>query len=97
MPQAARSHALRGNASRDAPRSGSVRDAERPGLHSHAERGNDRITVGFRSGRPRSARIAPINSLRLPHERADSSDPIQPRRRLRLQDFPAGAGSDSGR
>ncbi|CAI8847067.1 hypothetical protein EMIT0P395_230009 [Pseudomonas sp. IT-P395] len=92
MPQAARSHALRGNASRDAPRSGSGRDAERPGLHSHAERGNDQKTAASRS-----ARIAPINSLRLPHERADSSDPIQPRRRLRLQDFPAGAGSDSGR
>ncbi|POA29730.1 hypothetical protein C1891_27245 [Pseudomonas sp. GW456-12-1-14-TSB6] len=36
-----RSHALRGNASRDAPRSSSGGDAERPGLHSHAERGND--------------------------------------------------------
>ncbi|PTC18947.1 hypothetical protein C0J26_15200 [Pseudomonas baetica] len=37
-----RSHAPRGNASRDAPRSGSEVDAERPRLHSHAERGNDR-------------------------------------------------------
>ncbi|PKH78811.1 hypothetical protein CXF97_19740 [Pseudomonas sp. Choline-02u-1] len=36
------SHALRGNASTDAPRSAFGRDAERPGLHSHAERGNDR-------------------------------------------------------
>ncbi|PMX02979.1 hypothetical protein C1X59_04915 [Pseudomonas sp. FW215-R2] len=36
-----RSHALRGNTSRDAPRSSSGRDAERPGLHSHAERGNE--------------------------------------------------------
>ncbi|PMX25732.1 hypothetical protein C1X57_04520 [Pseudomonas sp. FW215-E1] len=35
------SNRLRGNASRDAPRSSSGRDAERPGLHSHAERGND--------------------------------------------------------
>ncbi|PTC17864.1 hypothetical protein C0J26_17500 [Pseudomonas baetica] len=50
-----------------------------------------------KSAASRSARIAPINSLRLTHERADSSDPIQPRRRLRLQDFPAGAGGDSGR
>ncbi|TMU77591.1 hypothetical protein FGA82_16975 [Pseudomonas fluorescens] len=36
-----RSHALRGNASTDAPRSAFGRDAERPGRHSHAERGND--------------------------------------------------------
>ena len=36
-----RPHALRGNASRDAPRSSSGGDAERPGLRSHAERGND--------------------------------------------------------
>ncbi|CAI8876848.1 hypothetical protein EMIT0P294_20231 [Pseudomonas sp. IT-P294] len=37
-----RSHALRGNASRDAPRP--LRwDAERPLLHSHAERGNDHL------------------------------------------------------
>ncbi|PQO99031.1 hypothetical protein C5612_26160 [Pseudomonas frederiksbergensis] len=34
-----RSHALRGNASRDAPRPG---DTERHRLRSHAERGNDR-------------------------------------------------------
>ncbi|AUG97626.1 hypothetical protein AWU82_29890 [Pseudomonas glycinae] len=33
-----RSHALRGNASMDAPRPS---DAERHELHSHAERGND--------------------------------------------------------
>ncbi|RAI61956.1 hypothetical protein DOZ69_24670 [Pseudomonas fluorescens] len=46
-----RSHALRGNASRDAPRSSSGRDAERPGLHSHAERGNEswRWAVGGES------------------------------------------------
>ncbi len=31
----------RGNASTDAPRSALEGDAERPGLHSHAERGND--------------------------------------------------------
>ena len=34
-----RSHALRGNESMDALRP--LWDAERPGLHSHAERGND--------------------------------------------------------
>ncbi|MBD0703262.1 hypothetical protein CF597_09615 [Pseudomonas sp. PSB1] len=36
-----RSHALRGNTARDAPRSASRGDAERHGMHSHAERGND--------------------------------------------------------
>ncbi len=36
-----RSHAPRGNASMDAPRP--LWDAERPGLHSHAERGNDQL------------------------------------------------------
>ena len=34
-----RSHALRGNAALDAPRL--MVDAERQGMHSHAERGND--------------------------------------------------------
>ena len=34
-----RSHALRGNAYRDAPAS---RDAERHPLHSHVERGNEK-------------------------------------------------------
>ncbi|PYC06274.1 hypothetical protein DMX04_00065 [Pseudomonas koreensis] len=38
-----RSCAQRRNASSDAPRSASERDAERPGLHSHAERGNDHM------------------------------------------------------
>ncbi len=38
--KADRSHALRGNASRDAPRPCGD-DAERHWLHSHAERGND--------------------------------------------------------
>jgi len=37
-----RSHALRGNASIDALRL--LWDAERPGLRSHAERGNDQNT-----------------------------------------------------
>ncbi|SDB63120.1 hypothetical protein SAMN03159382_05242 [Pseudomonas sp. NFACC23-1] len=32
---------LRGNAARDAPRSASECDAERHGMHSHPERGND--------------------------------------------------------
>ncbi|PNQ91723.1 hypothetical protein CCU68_15460 [Pseudomonas gingeri NCPPB 3146 = LMG 5327] len=36
-----RSHAPRGNAARDAPRHRFAADAERPGRHSHAERGND--------------------------------------------------------
>jgi len=36
-----RSHARRGNASRDAPRHSREADAERPRRHSHAERGND--------------------------------------------------------
>jgi hypothetical protein len=36
-----RSHALRGNASRDAPRPFLEPNAERPLRHSHAERGND--------------------------------------------------------
>ena len=39
-----RSHAPRGNAFFDAPRRGlrpRLGDAERPGLHSHAERGNE--------------------------------------------------------
>ena len=46
-----RSHAPRGNASRDAPRHfhglnvRRLRDAERPGRHSHAERGNDQYCV----------------------------------------------------
>ncbi len=39
-----RSHALRGNASTDALRS-ALWDAERPWLHSHAERGNDRTLL----------------------------------------------------
>ena len=46
-----RSHALRGNAAWDAPRPASQRyaqvlrngDAERHGMHYHAERGNDQI------------------------------------------------------
>nr|TSB49485.1 hypothetical protein FEE99_24890 [Pseudomonas sp. ef1] len=44
-----RSHALRGNASTDAPRSAVGWDAERPGLRSHAERGNDHGAAGARS------------------------------------------------
>ncbi|SDN87684.1 hypothetical protein SAMN04489798_1403 [Pseudomonas arsenicoxydans] len=38
-----RSHALRGNESMDALRP--LWDAERPGLHSHAERGNDQSSA----------------------------------------------------
>jgi hypothetical protein len=59
--QPARSHALRGNVSRDAPRPAlcawleywALCDAELHGLHSHAERGNDQghSTSSF----PRSA------------------------------------------
>ncbi|CAI8934136.1 hypothetical protein EMIT0P294_30529 [Pseudomonas sp. IT-P294] len=41
-PHPDRSHALRGNAAKDAPRSACASDAERHGMHSHAERGNDR-------------------------------------------------------
>jgi len=37
-----RSHALRGNAARDAPRPMPKPNAERPLRHYHAERGNDR-------------------------------------------------------
>ncbi|RAI68925.1 hypothetical protein DOZ69_04925 [Pseudomonas fluorescens] len=39
-----RSHAPRGNAASDAPRH-AFWDAERPGRHSHAERGNDQRKV----------------------------------------------------
>ena len=47
-----RSHALRGNAARDAPRSASECDAERHGMHSHAERGDDHsmCSVGAAEG-----------------------------------------------
>ena len=44
LPATDRSHAPRGNASRDAPRRlthGVIQDVERPGRHYHAERGND--------------------------------------------------------
>ena len=37
-----RSHALRGNTYIDALRQRLGGDAERPGLHSHAERGNEK-------------------------------------------------------
>ena len=37
-----RSHALRGNAARDAPRPMPKPNAEHPLRHSHAEHGNDR-------------------------------------------------------
>jgi hypothetical protein len=40
-----RSHALRGNAARDAPRPTPKPNAERPLRHSHAERGNDQTTL----------------------------------------------------
>ncbi|RYM42128.1 hypothetical protein EVS84_13400 [Pseudomonas koreensis] len=51
-----RSRALRGNASRDAPRSSSGRDAERPGLHSHAEHGNDQTAF--------ASRLAPTKAVK---------------------------------
>jgi hypothetical protein len=43
MPPNDRSHALRGNAARDALRPKA--DAERPLRHSHAERGNDQSSA----------------------------------------------------
>ena len=52
-----RSHAPRGNAAPDAPRpaddahSGRGSDAERHGMHSHAERGNDQISLTRRAQR----------------------------------------------
>ncbi len=45
LPENDRSHALRGNASRDALRHILKRNAERPWRHSHAERGNDRARI----------------------------------------------------
>jgi hypothetical protein len=46
MPPNDRSHALRGNAARDALRPKA--DAERPLRHSHAERGNDQFHSDLR-------------------------------------------------
>ncbi len=53
-----------------------------------------------RPGRPGmagSVRLGTFETVRLTDERTDSPDPVQPRRRLRLQDFAAGLGSDPGR
>jgi hypothetical protein len=64
-----RSHALRGNAGSDAPRPASanyppdspmllfsLQDAERPSLHSHAERGNEKQFQGFGKSAERNSR-----------------------------------------
>jgi hypothetical protein len=57
----ARSHALRGNAVLDAPRRprGVTRDAERPGRHSHGDRGSECNESSCRVGQRRCARRNP--------------------------------------
>ncbi len=59
-------HAPRGNAARDAPRSALEGDAERHGMHYHAERGNDQAAAAVEDRSSRSAWECRQETLRVP-------------------------------